>query len=322
MTMTMSRRVFGLGALATMPLLMGLASSRSGGLQVGIQTFSFRDMLGQPGDMIDNMIMATKELGLDLVELFEPTILPLALVKESMSSPQMQAAIYARSKTPVTDAQQALREKFRAWRLETPTTHFTAIRRRFEAAGIRIQAFNFALNDYCTDAELERGFAITRALGTDLMTVSMTTSMAKRCVPFAEKSHVRLGLHGHTNVDDPNEFSSPESFAAGLALSPLYFVNLDIGHFSAAGFDPVAYLEKNHTRICSVHIKDRKNHKGPAVTFGEGDTPIGPVVRLIRDRRWDIPAMLEYEYEGGPSTPALRSCLAYVRAALAPGASS
>lgn len=315
--MICSRRAFSIAALAATPLLWGFRSPERRP-RVGVQTFSFRDMLGTPGDMVDKMIGGMQALGLDFIELFEPTIQPVELVMASVKTPQMQAAIFGRPPAGgPTDEQIALREKIRAWRLQTPITHFASIRRRFERAGIRIQAFNFNLKEYCTDDEVRRGFDITRALGTDVMTTSTTLSMAQRSVPFAAQHRVRLGLHGHTNLQDPNEFATPQSFERALAMSPLYHVNLDIGHFSAAGFDPVAFIEKHHARIVSIHVKDRKNHDGPYTAFGEGDTPIVGVLRLIRDRGWPIPLLLEYEYEGGPSVDALRACLAYVDKALA-----
>ena len=312
----LSRRSFCMAAVAAVPVLKGPAPAARG-IEIGVQSFSFRDMLGQPGDIIDNMIAGMQAVGLDLIELRELTILPYDLVQASVSSPEMRAAIYGRPTAgEPTEAQKALRAKIRAWRLQTPLSHFTAIRRRFEEAGIRIQSYNFTLKEYCTEEEVERSFAVTRALGTDVMNASTTLRMAKRCVPFAEQSRVRLGLHGHTSVDDPNEFASPQSFERGLELSPLYRVNLDIGHFSAAGFDPVAFIKSLHDRVVSIHVKDRKNHNGPFTAFGVGDTPIIPVLRLIREQGWPIPAMIEYEHEGGPSVPAVRSCLAYMRAGL------
>jgi sugar phosphate isomerase/epimerase len=77
-------------------------------------------------------------------------------------------------------------------------------------------------------------------------------------------------------------------------------VNLDIGHFTAGDQDAVEFLRNHHERITHLHIKDRKHNHGPNVQLGTGDTPIAACLRLIRDRRWPIYAILEREYREAP----------------------
>lgn len=330
--MNVSRREFGLGAaLLGMAGLGGtpaLAGSRGSahrlerGLQLGVQTYSFRDMLPTPGDMVTKMIAGCHAAGLSSVELFEPTIQPPAFSADApwavVAGKPTEASLYGRPpEGPKPASALALREEMRAWRLNTPLSHFQAIGARFRAAGIAVQAFNFGLKEDCTDAEVERGFAMAKALGTRIMTASTTLKMAERTVPFAARHRVLLGLHGHSNLHDPNQFATPDSFEKGLAMSPFYRINFDIGHFAAAGFDVSAFLEKHHERIVSVHLKDRKLHEGANMQFGQGDTPIREVVRVIVRHGWPIPAMLEYEYAGADSVTELRRMKDYVRAALA-----
>ena len=95
-------------------------------------------------------------------------------------------------------------------------------------------------------------------------------------------------------------------------------INLDIGHFVAAGFDPVSYLKQHHDRIVTLHIKDRKKSQGPNLPFGEGDTPIKEVLKVLEDNNYQIPAMIEYEYKGAsdPITEVKR-CYQYMKSVLA-----
>ena len=112
--------------------------------------------------------------------------------------------------------------------------------------------------------------------------------------------------------------STPESFAACLSHSKYHAINLDVGHFTAAGFDPVAFLREQHARITHLHLKDRRTPaRGAAnVPWGEGDTPIAQVLQLLSREKWDIPANIEFEYPGDPLVEVPR-CLAFCRRALA-----
>ena len=291
-------------------------------MRLGVQTYSFRDMLQTPGDMTDKMIAAMQELGLTECEVFEPTLQPPALSADApwrmTAGKPTEASLLGRPPTGApTAAQLASREAVRQWRLGEGLDQVTAAAAKFKRAGIHVFAFNFMLKDSCTDGEVERGFQMTRALGAKVMTVSTTLTMAKRTVPFVEKHKVLLALHGHSNLSDPNQFATPDSFAQGLAMSPYYRVNLDIGHFVASGFDPVAYIRANHEQITNLHIKDRKKNDGPNTPFGQGDTPIKAVLQLLKTQAYPIPAYVEYEYAGTEnSTAELRKCLGYVKSVL------
>src|SRR5215469_11351479 len=133
-------------------------------------------------------------------------------------------------------------------------------------------------------------------MGTDLITTSTTLTCAKRLVAFAEKHKVRVAMHGHDKTEDPNEFAKPESFAAAMEMSKNFYVNLDIGHFTAGGYDAVDYIQQHHEKVLVLHIKDRKKNHGANMPFGEGETPIKAVLQLLKTKQWDIPADIEYEY--------------------------
>jgi sugar phosphate isomerase/epimerase len=94
-------------------------------------------------------------------------------------------------------------------------------------------------------------------------------------------------------------------------------VNLDIGHFWAGNNDPVGYIRNHHEKIYSLHIKDRKRNQGPNAPFGEGDTPIREVLQLLRDRQYQIPANIEYEYKGEDTVAEVKKCFEYMKQALA-----
>jgi len=202
----------------------------------------------------------------------------------------------------------------------TPLEQFKEIRKKFNDAGVFIYAYTYAFHKDFSDEQIERGFQIAQAMGVKYITSSANVSTAPRVDKFAQKYKIMVGFHGHSSVDKPDEFSTAETFARAMkGASPYIGVNLDIGHFTAAGGDAVAYIREHHAKIVTLHIKDRK--KGPHganLPFGEGDTPIVAVLQLLRDQRWKIPANIEYEYgkPGMDSVVEVKKCFEYCKKAL------
>ena len=67
----------------------------------------------------------------------------------------------------------------------------------------------------------------------------------------------------------------------------------------------------------TLHIKDRKKNQGANVVFGEGDTPIKPVLQLLKTKKWKIPANIEYEYKGADTVAEMKKCADYCKKAAA-----
>ena len=304
-----SRREFGKLTLAglALPRVVVAADSRIGGVRLGAQTYSFRDLPRTPGgDAVDTIIKAMSECGLSECELFAPQV-----------EPQFSAGRGQRGAPPSPEAVKA-RNDLRAWRLQTPLDHFRAIKKKFDAAGIAIYAYNYSPNTSFTNEEIERGFDMTKALGAEIITASTTLDVAKRIAPFADTYRMVVAMHGHSNVTDPNEFATPDSFAAAMTLSKYFKVNLDIGHFTAANFDALAYLREHHANITNLHLKDRRKNQGDNVPWGQGETPIREVLQLLKKERWPIPAYIEYEYPGaGTPVEEVKKCFAFAKDALA-----
>jgi sugar phosphate isomerase/epimerase len=117
---------------------------------------------------------------------------------------------------------------------------------------------------------------------------------------------------------DPDQFATPASFEKALAMSKLFFATLDTGHFTAGNNDAVDFIKKHHGRITNIHIRDRKRDNGPNRPFGQGDTPIKPILQMIRDNHYAIRCYIEYEYGSFRSSlEEVRNCVQYCREALA-----
>jgi sugar phosphate isomerase/epimerase len=276
-----SRRDFLYFAAATAFPLLAKINSEYKGVIFGAQSYSFRDR------SLDEAIEAYKQCGLGYAELFSGHVEPRneAERKKWRTSPE--------------SIQQAKQ-----------------IKKKFDQAGVRIYAFNYSFRKNHTDEEVLHGMRIAKAMGTKFITASSTVDQAKRLNDLAAREGVFVAMHNHSNVKDPNEFATPESFYKAMEGNPHIRINLDIGHFVAANYDPVEFIQKNYRNIVTLHIKDRKKNQGPNVPFGEGDTPIKEVLQLLQKNRWKIPAMIEYEYKGGDTIAEVKRCYEYCRKVL------
>jgi len=278
------------------------------GVVFGVETFSFHDLppSGDP-QLIPTIIGNLKALGIAECEIMSGHIEPFASVMTGWWVQSRRSPDFPK-----------LREEAREWRLNVSMDYYRNIRRQFEDAGLRIHLYNVNFNETFTDAERDRTFEAARALGAEGFSSSTVLSEARRLVPFVERHKMFVAMHNHNNLTDPDQFATPASFETALAISPLFHVTLDIGHFTAGNNDAVAFIRQHHDRIINIHVRDRKRNNGPNRPFGQGDTPIREVLRLIRDNRYPIRCYLEYEYGSFRfSLDEVKTCFQYCKDALA-----
>lgn len=260
----------------------GVAEIGPDAVTIGVQTYSFRDR------SLDDAITAMRSIGLRECELYQGHIEPKLDGAELMH-----------------------------WRETAPLGPLHETRVKLDAAGIVLYAFNYSFRPEWTDRAIERGFEMAKALGTDKITASSTLSTVDRIDRFAKQYQIYVGMHGHDRPEH-GEFAAPESFAQAMQGHSKYIcVNLDIGHFTAAGYDAVDYLKQHHDRILTLHLKDRKRNHGDNLPFGQGDTPIKQVLLTLKQNAWTIPANIEYEYKGADTVTEVRRCYDYCRQIIA-----
>jgi sugar phosphate isomerase/epimerase len=248
---------------------------------LGVQSYSFRDR------SLDDAISAMQLLGLRSCELWQSHVEPRRLSREDL----------------------------REWRETVAMDHFHLVRAKLSRAAIALSAYNISFRDDFSDAEIERGFEMAAALGAPLITSSSNVRTTARVAPIAERRKMLVGMHNHSRID-PNEFATAQSLVDALKAGPYIAVNLDIGHFTAANQDAVAFLQEHHDRIVTLHLKDRKRDQGENMPFGRGDTPIKAVLELLQSQGWPIPANIEYEYKGHNSLDEVARCIEYCGNAL------
>lgn len=271
------------GSIAPGPTALAKPNSKIAGVRIGVQSYSFRDR------SLDEAIAGMVSAGISLCELWQGHIEPRG---------------------------ERNREALRKWRLTVPLEDFKQVRKKFKRAGVDLYAYNLSFRRDFSDEEIDRGFQMARALGVKAITASSHVSIAKKLGGYAQKYKIPVGMHNHSRIAG-DEYARPEDFAEALKGASKYIaINLDIGHFTAANYDPVSFIEQHHDHIVTLHVKDRKKNQGDNVPFGEGDTKIVEVLSLLRDKKYKIPANIEYEYRGGDTVEEVKRCLEYCRKAL------
>ena len=347
-----SRRQFGKTVLGSIPLASAiLASSRLSaegrpnsvfnGLQIGIICpYSYHNMPGDAKSLLDDMVrdgISACEFHAEPIEEFlggppaparfgtrgvaagNPGATPANMGAGSTpSGSASQQAGRAQLTAEQLAAQKAAGDAATSWRTSVSMDKFTAFRKMYADAGVRLYAYKLELTLDMPDAEYDYTFNAAKALGCSHVTMELPSNpdLAKRVGAFAAKHEMMVGYHAHTQA-------KPTSWDQATALSPYNGINLDIGHYVAAGnHDVIAFIQKNHARITSVHLKDRKYPEagGDNVAWGTGDTPVKEVLRLIKSERYPFPATIELEYappEGSNSEKEIVKCLEFAKAALA-----
>jgi sugar phosphate isomerase/epimerase len=318
--MQFTRRDLGRIALASVPLRVALGAkwinSVFGGVRIGAITYSFNRIASPDPEAI---VRAFVEVGLGEAELMSNHCEALA------GAPQMPAAGGGGGRgAPPTPEQQAERQaamaKLAQWRASTNAQTWKSVTRKFNDAGVRVTLLCYNMQDSMKDADIEYGFSMAKGLGVKGITTSTTLTMAKRIAPVADRHKLLVGYHGHDATNDPNQTATLESYATLMSYGKYNGINLDIGHFTAAGYDAVAFIQQHHDKITNLHIKDRKKDHGPNVAvWGTGDTPMREVLQLLKKQKYRFPANLELEYPVPPDSNIVaeaKKCLAYVKSCL------
>ena len=293
--------------------------SKIKGVQVGVITYSFRGMPGKPEQLLQYCVDA----GISAIELMGDSIedyagKPANTVKLPPRVPGQQQKLTDEQKAQIAAYQKEVAD----WRASVSMDKFEEIRKLYNKAGITIYAFKpNALNPNNTDAEIEYALKAAKALGAKSVTVELPTDAAhsKRLGELGAKHKVYIGYHAHLQATDT-------AWDAALAQSPYNSLNLDCGHYIAAGGSNtkeslLALIEAKHDRITSLHIKDRKSKEkgGNNVVWGQGDTPVKEILDLLKEKKYKIPATIELEYDipaGSDAVKETRKCFEFAKQAL------
>ena len=322
--MTYSRRQFGKLALGSIPFAsiafsnQGLfaadkPNSRFYGVQIGvIIPYSFHHMPSDAQSLLNDMVQD----GISACEMQSP---PAEEYAGAPTQPGGGGSGSPPAPSPERQAaQRAAAEAMTQWRVSAPMGKFVALRKLYADADVSIYGFKLQLTSTMPDAEYDYAFNAAKALGADQLTMEMPKdpSLTGRIGQFAAKHKLMVGYHAHLQA-------TPTLWDEAMSQSAYNGINLDLGHYTGAGnHDQIAFIQKNHARITSIHLKDRKypENGGQNTPWGQGDTPIKEVLQLMKKEKYRFPATIELEYappEGSDSEKEIAKCLRYAEDALA-----
>ena len=243
-------------------------NSKVAGVQIGLNVpynFGGRDM--NPDELLDRIV----KLNVNAVEMRSQP------VENFLGS-------------PAANGQKVEADVMRKWRSTVSMDRVAAFRKKYEDAGVLIDIVKYDGIYNMADGEVDYCFTLARTLGARAISCEIDAKHTARIGQFADKHKLPVAYHGHATT-------TPKDWEAAFAQARYNWANLDIGHFVAGNnTSPVPFMKQHHARITHIHVKDRKMKEGPNTPFGEGDTPIVEVLRLIRDNKWPIQATIEFEY--------------------------
>ena len=298
------------------------------GVQVGCITYSFRSMPDQSAEatlkyVVDSGISSIELMG-DPAESFAGMPAPTfnrSRVFQLGGKQRRGETLTEDEKKELTDlqAQSAAYTKVVAeWRANADMKKFEQVRKMYKDAGVTIYAFKpnaFGTNN--SDLEVAYGMKAAKALGASHVTLEHPSNdeQTLRLGKLGEQNGMAVGYHGH-------EQETFTFWDTALTQSPKNGLNLDAGHYIAAGHtDLIPLIEKHHARILSMHTKDRQtpaNGKGN-LAWGTGNTPIGDILKLMQKNKYKFPATIELEYQvpqGSDAVKEVQKCLEFCRKAL------
>lgn len=297
------------GQIASQP------DSEFNGVQIGAITYSYRSMPSTAENLLDYLVrsgLSSAELMGEPAEQFagRPTF-------ERIPRPRRGEEITEEQRAQIQAARGAQAKELREWRSSVSMEKFKALRKKYNDAGVNIHIVKFSdIGPNMSEAEVNYCFEVAKALGANGITTEISEEKAKFLAPYADAHKIMIGFHNHTQINS-SSWEKPFSYGKYLGM------NFDVGHYVAGTNEsPIPVIEKyaDTGRILSLHLKDRKVNNGPNVPFGQGDTPLGLILQLMKKKKYTFPADIELEYripEGSDAVTEVKKCVDYCKNALA-----
>lgn len=165
-----------------------------------------------------------------------------------------------------------------------------------------------------TEAEIDKAFDYAKRVGVKLIVGVPNVEL----LPYVDKKVKEYDFKFAIHLHGPDIEIYPDAddvWNHTKDLDPRIGMCLDIGHDKRNGKDPVADLEKYHTRVFDMHIKDvtAPTRLGYSIEAGRGVIDFPAMVRMIRKVGYTGVASLEHERNQNNPFMGIAESLGYFR---------
>jgi sugar phosphate isomerase/epimerase len=166
-----------------------------------------------------------------------------------------------------------------------------------------------------TEEDVDRAFEYAKRVGVKLIVGVPGYDL----LPYVDKQvkaydfHYAIHLHGPDIKEYPD---AKDAWEHTKELDPRMGMCLDIGHDLRNGCDPVEDLEKYHTRVFDMHIKDvtEASKAGRGIEIGRGKIDFPALVRMMRKVNYTGKCSLEYEKDMADPFLGIAESIGYFKA--------
>ena len=165
-----------------------------------------------------------------------------------------------------------------------------------------------------SEAEVDRAFAYAERYGSDVFIGVPNYELTDYVIKKVKDTGIKVAIHTHgpdgapfPNIQKVAEVYKDPSLGIGCCM--------DLGHSVRMGEDIVKDIKKYKAWIYDIHIKDESeaSKAGQTWEMGRGVMDFRPIVKVLRQIKYQGVVSLEFEKNGNNPHPGVAESIGYLR---------
>ena len=190
-----------------------------------------------------------------------------------------------------------------------------------QMAAFKAKCAEYGVNPYIlgpiymkSEAEVDRAFAYAERYGSDVFIGVPNYELADYVIKKVKETGIKVAIHTHgpdgqpfPNIQKVVEMVKDPSLGVGCCM--------DLGHSVRMGEDIVKDIKKYKDWIYDIHIKDETapSKKGATWEMGRGVIDFRPIMKVLRQIKYQGVVSLEFEKNGDNPHPGIAESIGYLR---------